>query len=511
MAASSGPGSNREISSQIVPRWEWRAFGERFGDARELLGARGPSSVHDSDELYILSAKGDASAKIRAGLLDVKRLLEVNDDGLELWRPIMKAGFPLSRDEVATLLTTLNVAVPDRHREAYAAEQFFNEIVDPHPDLRAVQVHKRRRRYVVDECMVELTDIRAGDSETSTLAVESVDPSSVSSTIERLGLVGFSNVNVPRGLKALVGFSAFRYAVIDVGTNSVKFHLGERRADGTLATLVDRADITRLGEGQTESGELADRAIARTVDVIAALVNEARQKGAQEIVAAGTAGLRRAPNRAALVDAVRDRCGVTVETISGGEEAQLAYLAAISALPPGPAARVVFDSGGGSTQFTFGHGAQVEEQFSVDVGAVRLAERFSLDQPVTAETLTEVLAATFTALEQLAGRGRPDGIVAIGGTATNLAAVMHGLDHYDPDIVHGTTLDLAEIDRQIHLYRTRSAEERRQIAGVQPARAEVILGGACIVRTILTTLNQDRLTVSDRGLRHGLVIKHFAD
>jgi exopolyphosphatase/guanosine-5'-triphosphate,3'-diphosphate pyrophosphatase len=510
VAASSEPGSNRDVSSQIVPRWEWRTFGQRFGDATEVLGTRGPSSVHDSDELYILSAKGDASVKVRDDLVDVKHLLEVNDDGLELWRPIMKADFPLSWDEVATVLTALNVAVPDRRREAYTADEFDSEVVGPHPDLRAVQVHKRRRRYVVDECMVELTDIRAGGSGTYTLAVESVDPSSVSSTIERLGLDGFSNVSVPRGLKALVGFSAFRYAVIDVGTNSVKFHLGERRADGALATIVDRADITRLGEGQTESGLLADGAIARTVDAIAALVDEARREGAQEIVAAGTAGLRRAPNRAAFVDAVQDRCGVTVEVISGEEEAQLAYLAATSTLPPGPEPRVVFDSGGGSTQFTFGHGARVEEQFSVDVGAVRLAERFGLDEPVTAETLTEVLAAVFAALERLADRGRPDGIVAIGGTATNLAAVKHGLEHYDPDVVHGTTLDIAEIDRQIHLYRTHSAEERRQITGLQPARAEVILGGACIVRTILTRLDHDRLTVSDHGLRHGLVIEHFA-
>jgi exopolyphosphatase/guanosine-5'-triphosphate,3'-diphosphate pyrophosphatase len=161
------------------------------------------------------------------------------------------------------------------------------------------------------------------------------------------------------------------------------------------------------------------------------------------------------------------------------------------------------------TQFTFGHGDRVDERFSVDVGAVRIAERFGLAAAVTIDTLDAALAAVAADLERLARR-KPDGIVAIGGTATNLAAVRHGLEHYDPDVVHGTVLDLAEIDRQIHLYRTRTSDERRQISGLQPARADVILGGACIVRAILTRLDHDRLTVSDRGLRHGLIIEHFA-
>ena len=100
-------------------------------------------------------------------------------------------------------------------------------------------------------------------------------------------------------------------------------------------------------------------------------------------------------------------------------------------------------------------------------------------------------------------------LVGIGGAVTNLAAVEHGLEHYDPDVVQGTVLDRAEIDRQIELYRTRTADERREIVGLQPKRAEVILAGACIVRTVLEKLGRDSLTVSDRGLRHGLLRERF--
>ena len=99
--------------------------------------------------------------------------------------------------------------------------------------------------------------------------------------------------------------------------------------------------------------------------------------------------------------------------------------------------------------------------------------------------------------------------MGMGGAVTNLAAVKHGLAVYDHDVVQGTVLDRAEIDRQIELYRARDAGERRQITGLQPNRAEVILAGACIVRTVLAKLGRDSLTVSDRGLRHGVLVERF--
>jgi exopolyphosphatase/guanosine-5'-triphosphate,3'-diphosphate pyrophosphatase len=216
-----------------------------------------------------------------------------------------------------------------------------------------------------------------------------------------------------------------------------------------------------------------------------------------------------APNRAELIDAVRSDCGITIEVISGEEEARLAYLAATSALPAARGRLVVFDSGGGSTQFTFGQDQRIEEQFSVNVGAVRITEQFGLDAAVSEDALNAALAAIASDLDRLGGRPVPDGLVAIGGTSTNLAAVKHGLARYDPDVVQGTVLEADEVDRQIELYRSRDADARREIVGLQPARAEVILAGACIVRTILTTLHCDAAMVSDRGLRHGLFLERF--
>jgi len=152
----------------------------------------------------------------------------------------------------------------------------------------------------------------------------------------------------------------------------------------------------------------------------------------------------------------------------------------------------------------------VEERFSVDVGAARYTERFGLDGVVSGERIAETLQGIAADLAQLDGHERPATLVGLGGALTNLAAVRHRLASYDPDVVQGTVLDRSEIERQIDLYRSRTAEQRREIVGLQPARAEVILAGACIVRTVLDKLHCDELTVSDRGLRHGLLVERFS-
>jgi exopolyphosphatase/guanosine-5'-triphosphate,3'-diphosphate pyrophosphatase len=195
--------------------------------------------------------------------------------------------------------------------------------------------------------------------------------------------------------------------------------------------------------------------------------------------------------------------------IPGKEEGRLAYLAAKAGLRTPEGALAVFDTGGGSTQFTFGQGARVVEQFSVDVGAVRYTERFGLAGRVEPGVLRDALAAIAADLSRIDGCPSPSALVGIGGAATNMAAVRHELSNYDPNVVQGTVLERAEIDRQIEMYRSRDAAERRLIVGLQPKRADVILAGACIIRTVMDKLGQDSLTVSDRGLRHGVLVERF--
>lgn len=493
----------------IVPRWEWRAFAEQFEAADDRFESLSPGSVEESDEVYLLSLQSDASVKVRGGLMDVKQLQRISADGLEQWLPVMKAEFPLSTAEAGSVLAALAVPVPSFARTSYTLEELADELVRPSPDLMAVQVHKRREHYTIGGCMAERTEIGTDRGTTRTIAVESEDPTRVARAVNELGLVSSVNVSVPRGLKALVGFGGRRYAVIDIGTNSVKFHIGESGATGDWHTVVDRAEVTRLGQGLAEAGRLDATASERTIEAIADMTDEARRNGALAIAAVGTAVLRLAANSAAFVVAVRERCGVEVEVLAGEEEARLGYLAATSGLDLGRASVVVVDSGGGSTELTFGRRGHVDQRFSPDIGAVGVTERYGLGGVVSETTLATALDAIAAGLAFLHGRPTPEAVVAIGGTATNLAAVEHELARYDPQVVQGTVLDQAEIDRQIELYRTRTVEERRQIAGLQPKRADIILAGACILRTVIATLGQESLTVSDRGLRHGLLVERF--
>lgn len=189
----------------IVPRWEWRAFGGSFDRVHDRFTTLVPDRVQDSDETYLLSALGDASVKVRDGLMDVKRLQEVDADGLEQWQPVMKAEFPLAAAGVRDVLAALEVSAPVLERDAYTFEQLVDELVEPHPDLRAVDVHKHREHFTVGGAMAERSEIGTADATVATIAVESEDPQLVAAAVRGLGLPLRPNVCMARGLKELVG------------------------------------------------------------------------------------------------------------------------------------------------------------------------------------------------------------------------------------------------------------------------------------------------------------------
>jgi len=494
--------------AEITPRWEWRSFGERFGGAEERLARLTASGVQESDEIYLLSRAG-GNVKIRDALMDIKVLREVNADGLEQWTPVMKAGFPLQAAEAAKVLEALRLPIPTPIRASYTLGEFIAQFAAPGGAIRAVKVHKRRTRYTVGGCMAELSEVVANGKPTRTIAVESEDAAGVMRAVRELGLGGYTNTSYPRGLTALIDDEPVRYAVIDAGTNSIKFHIGEHAVGGKWRTVVDRAELTRLGEGLAQQGVIIDAALERTTAAIVGMVDEAKRHGVRAIAAVGTAGLRIAANGNEVVAAIQARTGVHIEVISGEEEGRLAYVAAKAGLGLNQGSLVVFDTGGGSSQFTFGHDASVDERFSVDVGAVRYTERYRLDRAVSPEVLREAMAAISADLSRIEGRPVPDALIAMGGAVTNITAVKHRLATYDPAVVQGSVLDRAEIDRQIELYRSRDADARRTIIGLQPKRAEVILAGACIVRTVMEKLGKQSFAVSDRGLRHGVLAERF--
>ncbi len=500
---------------QIIPRWEWRTFGQDFGDAEERFAALAPEKVQKSEELYLLAAVTDATVKIRDQLLDIKILEQVNADGLEQWRPVLKTPFPLPAGAVASLRQALGLPAGSSADEGMTLDRMLAALAPPGGPVRAVYVGKARTRYRVQGCVAEMTEVIANGGAIRTVAIEDEDPAKVIVAVRSMGLAHYPNISYPRGLKQVVGLSGqddstlFRQAVIDVGTNSVKFHVGELDEGGSWTTVVDRAVVSRLGEGISETGAITPAAIERTAKAIAGMTSDATRLRVSGVTAVGTMGLRTARNSQQFLDLVKERCGLAIEVISAADEGRIAYLAVLSGLGLAEGDVVIFDTGGGSSQFTFGPGKQVDRQFSLNVGAVRFTEKYRLDQAVAPEVIEQVRGALAADLSPLEGSPRPQALVGMGGAVTNLTAVMLHMAKYDPDRVQGAVIDRAEVERQIERYRAVPATERRGIVGLQPNRAEVILAGACIVAAIMDKLGRTSLSVSDRGLRHGLLIDRF--
>ena len=256
--------------------------------------------------------------------------------------------YPLRVEGVREAIAALGAEVPPLQRDEYTLEQLLDEVVGPSPQLMAIAVHKHRVHYMVDGCMAELSEVRTDCGTAQTIAVESEDPTRVVATVLALGLELQPNVSLPRELKTLAGFDAHRFAVIDVGTNSVKFHVGERRADGSWRTVDDRAEITRLGEGLDASGRLQDEPVRRTVAAIAGMGPRRRAPAARRSRRSALPGCGRRPTATCSSTRCARRCGVEVNghLRRGGEPAGLRRGGRRGRAGRGDL--VVFDTGGGS-------------------------------------------------------------------------------------------------------------------------------------------------------------------
>jgi len=304
--------------------------------------------------------------------------------------------------------------------------------------------------------------------------------------------------------------TARRVAAIDVGTNTVLLLVAEARAGGPVP-LAERAEITRLGRGVDATGRLDPAAMAETVRVLAAYADEARRLGATAIDCVATSAARDAANGEAFFEAVRAAAGLAPRVISGDEEARLVWASAwrdFGAGGPGAPGLAVLDVGGGSTEFTFGDAPSPRGRRSLQVGAVRLTERHVREDPMGPATLATLRQAARQALQPLAAmdRGGPGGrLVGVAGTVTTLAAVEQALPAYDAGRVHGSSLARAQVDGLVERLAALPLAARARLPGMEPKRADVIVAGAVVVAEAMRLTGFEALTVSDRGVRWGLV------
>lgn len=302
-----------------------------------------------------------------------------------------------------------------------------------------------------------------------------------------------------------------RLAAIDIGTNSTKMTVADAAEDGTLSVVSEDSDVTRLGEGVDASGRLGDVPMARTLDAVIRFADAARAQGAETVLGAGTSALRDAANGPDFIQSVKDRAGVDIQIITGDREAQFAYAAVRSDASlniPADASLLVFDIGGGSTELILGNSAGVGRFQSLDIGAVRLTERFLHTDPPTAHELQEAADYARAALETFPLPAAPLFVAGIGGTALNVAAATQGQVRPDTNALHGAALSHAAVAAALSQFSALPLSERRILPGLEPKRADVIVAGALILDQLLTYFNADQFLLSVRGLRYGLLAEY---
>ncbi|TAK08669.1 Ppx/GppA family phosphatase, partial [bacterium] len=283
--------------------------------------------------------------------------------------------------------------------------------------------------------------------------------------------------------------STKRFAAIDIGTNTILLLIAELGEDGTFRLLDDRAEITRLGEGVDRTRRIGSDGEERSVQVLKGYLERCGNLAVEEIVAVGTSALRDARNAENFKARLKQELGWDLRVLSGEEEAAYSYLAVQRGLALEGKEVLVVDVGGGSTEFIWGRGGASHRSISLNLGSVRLTERFLISDPVREEECARLAMTIDRELEPLrvdwTMEGRFQTMVGIAGTFTTLVAIEKGLRQYSHSEVHGSLLYRAEVLRQIQLFKTKTIAERREIPGLEPKRADVILAGAMLIERIM--------------------------
>lgn len=286
-----------------------------------------------------------------------------------------------------------------------------------------------------------------------------------------------------------------RVAAIDVGTNSVRLLVVEKDGAG-LKVLQSGLLTTRLGQG-IGSGVLQHGAVQRTVAAVFYFYRTARRFRPERVVVAATSAVRDAGNRSEFTEAVKERTGLQVRVLSGAEEAGLSYRGVLAGFPFKPQDTAVADIGGGSTELIWMQDGKLHLE-SVNVGAVRVTEAGAGENEITA-----CLSST---LEKVR-RTPVNTLVGVGGTVTALAAVDLELPVYDPRKVHGHCLKAENAAAILARLERMSIKERKQVPGLQPERADIIVAGAVIVGVIMKNLGLKCIFVSECDLLCALVLE----
>jgi exopolyphosphatase / guanosine-5'-triphosphate,3'-diphosphate pyrophosphatase len=296
-------------------------------------------------------------------------------------------------------------------------------------------------------------------------------------------------------------------AALDCGTNSTRLLVVGSSGDVRAREMT----ITRLGQGVDASHRLQPEALERTFAALRAYrsIMDAEGVGRARLVA--TSAVRDAANGDAFLVPAADIVGAAAELLSGQEEGRLAYAGATADLPDRGGRTVVVDIGGGSTELTTAVDDAVHS-YSMDIGCVRLTERFLRSDPPEEHEVIGAVDAITAALDTAEREipelvsADPGVLVGLAGTVSTLASLELGLAEYDRDLIHHALLPLPAVERWCDLLGAETVAERGKRPGLPEGRQDVIFGGALVLREVMLRLRMSECIVSEADILDGLVM-----
>jgi exopolyphosphatase/guanosine-5'-triphosphate,3'-diphosphate pyrophosphatase len=313
--------------------------------------------------------------------------------------------------------------------------------------------------------------------------------------------------NTPRGS------SGPRLGAIDIGTNSIRLLVAEVLADGTYRVLDEEREMTRLGAGLARTGHMTTESIERSLEAIGKMKAIADGFGVAELRAAGTSAVREAENGEAFRREAWKRHRIRVEVISPDEEARLAFESAMRRFNLEDRAVAVADIGGGSLEVVLSAGSIVDQVHSLPLGAVRLTEKFMRSDPLKDKHWEKLKRHLDRSLRKEIGKPpfTVEALVGSGGTFSALGGMLRYEREGKEGNPHGYTVTRAEVTRMLARFLEMPESLRRDIPGMPPQRADIIVAGAAVVARLAKYLRCRQIIVNDGGVRDGLILNMVAD
>jgi exopolyphosphatase/guanosine-5'-triphosphate,3'-diphosphate pyrophosphatase len=309
------------------------------------------------------------------------------------------------------------------------------------------------------------------------------------------------------------GPRARRLAVLDLGSSSFHLLVADAEPGGTIHRVGRERVMLRLGALITDDGKIPRSAADIAVDTVEQMREDAREAGAERVIAVATAALRDASNGREVVQRLSEALGQRVRMVSGEEEARLIFRAIGQRLALGDERALGIDLGGGSLEIAAGARGEVRWERSLPIGSVRLHQELGRDDPLSEEQRAAITARVREMLAPLGERVErfaPDRAVAIGGTVRALYRLANALDEDEHRIPLDATLRRTDVDALALRLGGSSHAQRRRMRGMSARRADLLPTGALVVQEIFRSLGLREVAVCDWGLREGVVLEAIA-